>query len=128
MDTLDFSRVIPLPSLRTHPIIPFSNGEISANHDISVTWSTSTHSPSLCKFLQKSCLNITEKLQYLKAKINTLRSQYLGHPVYWSDKVKHLLSSIISDVNTVPIINSLNVCVITWTSNFLLRSYENGNL
>jgi hypothetical protein len=118
-----------LPSLqiKSQPIIPFSNGEISAHHDISVTWSTSGYSPSLCKFLQKSCLNITETLQYAKAKINTLRSQYLGHPVYWSDKVKDLLSSIISDIDTVPIIDSLNVCVITWTINFLLRSYENGN-
>ena len=118
-----------MPSLRikSHPIIPFINGEIRAHQDISVTWSTSAHSPSLCEFLQKSCLNITETLQYEKAKINTLKSQYLGHPVYWSEKVIDLLSSIISYVDTAPIIDSLNVRVITWTINFLLRSYENGN-
>jgi hypothetical protein len=61
----------------------------------------------------RNCLNITETLQYAQAKINTLRSQYLGHPVYWSDKVKDLLSSIISDIDIAPIIDSLNVCVIT---------------
>ena len=41
--------------------------------------------------------------------------------------MKDLLSSIISYVDTAPIIDSLNVRVITWTINFLLRSYENGN-
>ncbi|XP_023234126.1 uncharacterized protein LOC111633746 [Centruroides sculpturatus] len=55
---------------------------------------------SLYKFLQKSCLTTIEAFDYVKAKINQLKSLYLDNKIYWSEKVK----KVGYDVDTASII------------------------
>ena len=48
----------------------------------------------LCNVFQRSCISTIEAVQYAKAKISKLKSQYLeGNKVFWSDAVMTLLST-----------------------------------
>jgi hypothetical protein len=49
---------------------------------------------SLCKFLKQSCLTTIDALQFAKAKICKLRTQYLGETVHWRNEVMEVLASV----------------------------------
>lgn len=62
---------------------------------------------SLCKYLQKSNLNIIDAHHYVKAKINKLRCQYLGKSIFWNENVRES----VKDIDTSAIIRFIErVC------------------
>lgn len=65
----------------------------------------------LCKILQRSLLTPIEAFQFTKAKINKLRSQYLGDTVHYSNEVEEILALYDSGVNTTSILRFIQqVC------------------
>lgn len=46
---------------------------------------------SLCRIFQRSLLTVMDAMQFAKAKIHKLRTQYLGERVYWNANAKDII-------------------------------------
>ncbi|XP_015272828.1 PREDICTED: uncharacterized protein LOC107115600 [Gekko japonicus] len=77
----------------------------------------------LCRILQKSPLTTVEAFQFTKEKIRKIRSQYLGDKVYFSETVRHLISSYKSPVNIDAIL-----CFIRQTCDHMDRRFPENEL
>ena len=64
---------------------------------------------ALTNLFQRSGLTSLEALQFAKATINKLKSQYLSNVVYWSDNIKKVLALLNTDVDTTAIIRFIEL-------------------